>query len=173
MRLHGSFYMALGLMCAFALLGCGKKPAPPSASGVILAPGTGAVLVQFDRMEDFRRDDWLALIHLQGGRDTKTLRRIPLADLQSVLVLDVEPGRYRVVAQAWTRKHPPASGGTLDDVPVEAGQVTILRAQPLGAKFTAEPKEPLRSVGNRTWTLRSDNELPDFVSEMLQQTEKG
>jgi len=159
-----------------ALLGCGKKPDAPSplpSGTAILEPGRGAVLVQFDRSKDVLPEDWLALIHLQGGPDTRALRRMPLADLQAMIVLDVEPGEYRVVAQAWKRKFPPSSGGTLDSVRVTAGHLTILTAPPLYGEFSAEPQARLMQKGRTIWTLRSESELPNFVSEVLQQTEKG
>lgn len=162
------------LLTALLPIGCGKKPAPPpSPSGVILAFGKGAVLVHFGAKENLRREDWLAQIHLQGAHDTHSLPRIPLADLKSLLVLDVEPGVYRVIAQAWVRKHTPTTGGTLDSVRVSSGQVTVLRAQPLSDEFSAEPEVPLLPIGRQTWTLRTEGELPSYVSEVLQQTVKG
>ncbi|MBU1983906.1 hypothetical protein KJ815_05800, partial [bacterium] len=122
---------------------------------------------------DFIREDWLTLVRLYGSSDTQTLPRIPLADLQTVLVLDVEPGIYRVVAQAWTRKHHPTAGGVLDSVRVESGKITVLRAQRLTGPFVAEPEVPLFHSASQTWTLRSADQLPDFVSEIVRQTVKG
>lgn len=167
---------AIAILTTLLFVGCGKKPDAPSplpSGTAILEPGRGAVLVQFDRSKNVPPEDWLALVHLQSELDARALRRMPLADLQAMIVLDVEPGVYRVVAQAWRRKFPPSSGGTLDSVRVTAGHLTILTAPPLYGEFTAEPQARLTQKGRTIWTLRSESELPEFVAEALRRSEKG
>jgi len=165
-------------IAAFVLVliaGCGKKSQtiPQSPSGVILELGKGAVLISFPKTDDFTREDWLAIAHLDGPSDTQSLPRIPFADVQSLLVLNIEPGAYTVSAQAWMRKSSPSTGGILPGVDVVAGRVTILRAQRLPGIVSPVPTVPLIPAGNETWILQSGEKLPQYVARLVEDADKG
>lgn len=164
----------LPLLIIASLIGCKKSEAPDQQpSGVILKLGKGAVMVSFPQTENFSRENWLAMVNLTGPHKTHLLPRVTMADLQTMVVLDIEPGTYSVSAQAWLRKQPPSAGGMMDSIEVQAGKVTLLQAQKLPEFRTPEPTVPLKYAGKRTWTLQSGDQMHEYVAELRRLTEKG
>jgi hypothetical protein len=71
------------------------------------------------------------------------------------------------VSSAWIRKYPPESGGSLDNVMVNAGEVVVLRAGKVGSDEYPYPNTPLELVTRHTWNLQSPGELQDFLANIL------
>lgn len=162
--------MLLGLTILLAI-GCKRKdPADPVA---MLEEGKGAVLVVFQRVPGADRETWLSQITLMGSADTKALPRFPLAGRQSLLVLNVPPGFYSVVTQAWLRKNPPHAGGSLSRVEIRSGRLTILEGRLLTGENRFRPVEPLGLVRTIPWTLRRIEEFHDYIADIIKSSVKG
>ena len=142
-------------------------------SDVMLEPQTGALLVQFPKSDPFDRETWMSQIQLDGDVDTRSLPRLPMADLQSTLVLNVTPGMYRVTAVAWTRKLAPTAGGRLDSVVVRPGQVTVLGAQAVGRDIYPFPATRLVPLAHRVWQLQRREGVQEYIADMIASTPKG
>lgn len=168
--------LLFGLAALVIYTGCGKQRegggAPPEQAAM-LDPGTGALLISFPELSDFVRADWLAQVTLIGVHDTKSLPRIPLADRQSVLVLNIPHGTYHAVARAWLRKQVPAAGGTFDNLQIRAGELTILRGQPLPPEQAFDTEIPMTFVAVEPWTLRTTELFQDYIADVLRSTVKG
>jgi len=165
--------LAVMVICT-ALAGCRAKRAesgPPSS--VMLRAQTGAVLVHFPKLADFDRETWMSQIQLDGGGETRALPRLPLADLQSTIVLNVPPGTYRATAVAWVRKIAPSAGGTLDLVVVRSGEITILDAQPIGSDRYPFAVTRLKMRTPQVWRLPSAERVNEYVAELISATTSG
>jgi hypothetical protein len=166
---------ALLAVCAVFLLSavsCKSRSADPTA-GVLLEPGKGAIMVVFARMPDFRREDWMTLITIDGPADTRSLPRIPLADLQTLVVMNIPPGRYNVAATAWCRKSASSSGGYLQGVEVKAGAVSVLRAPVLAQNPSVVSDSPLERRGFEPWSLESPGKFHQFAAGLVRRSTRG
>ncbi|MBI5060248.1 hypothetical protein HZB60_10775 [candidate division KSB1 bacterium] len=157
------------------LAGCKGKHAEDSGppSSVMLDAQTGAVLVRFPKLADFDRESWMSQIQLEGGVDTRALPRVPMADLQSTLVLNVPSGVYRVTAVAWVRKLNPTSGGALDSVIVRPGEISILVAQPVGTDRYPFAFTKLQPQSPRVWRLPRKEEMHEYIADLMATADKG
>jgi len=166
------FFLCLLLLSVlFAVIGCQRKdPASPPA---MLDEGKGAVLVVFQRVPGADRETWLSQITLVGNADTKALPRFPLAGHQSLLVLNVPPGFYSLVTQAWLRKHPPHAGGSLSGIEIKSGRLTILEGRLLTGEERFQPVEPLRFVRTVPWTLPRSEQFHDYIADVIKSSVKG
>ena len=152
----------------------GQKSAPPAGnSGVVLNAGTGALLIVFPHDPRIARADWLAQVNLNGDHDTRSLPRVPMGDLQAMMVLHIPPGTYRVTTNAYRRGNPPAIGGSLPNVEIRSGQMTILKARPLQGDPYPYFATPLEVADTVPWTLKSPNQLKDFIAQAVKETTKG
>ena len=162
------------LLAVLALLsGCGKKREETVRPTVLLETGTGALLVTFPKPSDFTPDEWLAQVNLNGPAETRSCPRIPLSEIQALMVLNIPPGSYEVTSLAWMRTRVPDSGGTLPKVEIRAAEVTVLRCPSLGGNPTFQPTQPLIALGRASWTLSQPEQFPDFVAEILRTSAKG
>jgi hypothetical protein len=159
------------LSVLFAAFGC--KRSERAGPVVMLDQGNGAIMVVFQPVPDADRETWLSQITLVGNSDTKTLPRIPLADEQSLLVFNVPPGFYSVVAQAWLRKNPPHAGGSLSGVEVRSGRLTILQGPLLTGAERFQPVEPLRVVKSVPWTLQRTERFHEYIADLIKSSVKG
>jgi len=159
------------LSVLFAVIGCQRKD--PAGPPVMLDEGKGALLVVFERVPGADRETWLSQITLVGNADTKALPRIPLAGQQSLLVLNVPPGFYSVVTQAWLRKNVPHAGGSLSTVEVRGGRLTILEGRLLTGEERFQPVEPLVLVRTVPWTLRRTEQFHDYMADVIKSSVKG
>jgi hypothetical protein len=159
------------------LTGCSHKAKPPeppfSGSGVILKTGTGAILVHLPTTISYDRADWMAQIDLEGPYETDGLPRIPLPELQAVLVLNLPPGVYRVTAQAWIRKLLPFVGGSLINAEVVAGEITVLRGKYLRGEPYPYFGLPLTKLPSQRWTLETPGGLREFLATVIPPVTKG
>jgi len=163
MKPHTICVLLLSVLIAFS--GC--KRTQPAAPPVMLDDGRGAILVIFERVPGADRDSWLSQITLAGPGDTKTLPRIPVADQQSLLVLNVPPGFYSVTAQAYLRKNPPHAGGSLSAVEVKSGRLTVLQGNRLTGEERFQPVEPLHFVNCVPWTLRQTEKFHEYIADII------
>jgi hypothetical protein len=165
------FFLCLLLLSVLFAAGCKRKdPASPPA---MLDEGKGAVLVVFQRVPGADRETWLSQITLVGNADTKALPRFPLAGHQSLLVLNVPPGFYSLVTQAWLRKHPPHAGGSLSGIEIKSGRLTILEGRLLTGEERFQPVEPLRFVRTVPWTLPRSEQFHDYIADVIKSSVKG
>ncbi len=159
---------------AISVLGTGCKSRDANqAPGAMLSSGLGAVLVSFPTPDLFRRTDWMCQVNLEGAADTRALPRIPFSDMQSVVILNVPPGRYSASAFAWQRGMDPAWGGTSDSVIVQPGKLTTLRAKSLGVDIYPYQNTALRTVGMSPWDLPKQEDLSRYIASALRETVKG
>ncbi|RPH95255.1 hypothetical protein EHM69_04865 [candidate division KSB1 bacterium] len=166
--------LAFSLLFSLLLPGCGKKKEQAADTlGPMLEAGTGALLVAFPRLPEANRENWLAQVTVIGPSETKSLPRIPLADQQAVMILNLNPGQYSVVAQAWLRKNNPHAGGSLSGVTVRAGEITILQGSRLSGTQTAQPLEPLIALNPVPWSLSAREKFHEFVADVLRTSVKG
>jgi hypothetical protein len=142
---------------------CGKKSKPVTAT--ILEPGKGAVMVVFPSPRDFSAENWWAQINLEGEADTRLLPRMPFADLKSIMVYNIPPGRYKIIASSGMKKNPPMFGGALDSLFVRAGELQVLGGHALGQASYPIDRIPLDFVSRSPWILESPNGLHDFIAE--------
>jgi hypothetical protein len=161
------------LLLLSVLFSAGCKRKDPAGPPAMLDEGKGAVLVVFQRVPGADRETWLSQITLVGNADTKALPRFPLAGHQSLLVLNVPPGFYSVVTQAWLRKHPPHAGGTLSGVEVRSGRLTILEGRLLTGEERFQPVEPMRLVRTVPWTLPRTEQFHDYIADVIKSSVKG
>lgn len=170
------------LLMSLVLVGCSRreeglnKTASSRQTNVMLKAGNGALLVTFPQTADFQRETWMAQIELEGPYDTGTLPRVPLADQRTVIVLDIPPGEYSVVAQSWTRRShaaPPQAGGSLDYVKISAGKVMILEAKLLGIDVHPFVNTPLERLSSALWTLPLAEQLPAWIAEVVSDSRGG
>jgi hypothetical protein len=173
-------YVRLSALCflfsVLLLSACSKKKADDDASAhVILQSGTGAVLVVFPHRTDLARNQWMAQVHLDGAFNADTLPRVPYADLESMLVLNVPEGRYDVTAWAWMTKidNSPRAGGVLKSVDVKRGQVTVLRAADFRVSRTTTSGDLLVKLGFMDWREDNPLHLKDYIAEVIGKTAKG
>ena len=156
------------------MYGCGKKEKAPdtpksnTVTNILLEPGTGAVLVKHPKPHRFDRSQWMIQIQLEGELSTDTLPMIPIADLQAGLMLNVPPGTYKVISSAWIRKYPPASGGSLENVLVNAGELVELKAGGVGMDEFPYPNTKLTIGKREKWTLQSPNKLQEFIASVVE-----
>jgi hypothetical protein len=162
-----------GLLLLSVLFAAGCKRQDPAGPVAMLDEGKGAVLVVFQHVPGADRETWLSQITLVGNADTRTLPRIPMAGQQSLLVLNVPPGFYSVVAQAWLRKHPPHAGGSLSGVEIRSGRLTILEGRLLTGEERFQPVEPMRLVRTVPWTLRRTEQFHDYMADVIKSSVKG
>ncbi len=164
----------LFLSLLILLSGC-KRKAAESAEGtnVLLKQGTGALLVIFPRDVMIDRARWRAQVMLEGSADTKSLPRVPLADQQSLLVMHVAPGIYKVTASAWAHGGDPVFGGTLANVDVRAGQMTIVKAQVLNNDPYPHPRTTMEFVRIAPWRLQNADRLREYIADVAVGIEKG
>jgi hypothetical protein len=162
------------LLCACVLFcaGCKKKEKPQSVSSALLEPGKGVVMVVFGKTADFRREDWMAQIFIGGEIDTRELPRIPMSDVQTIVVPNLPPGFYNITAHAWMRGITPTLGGSRDSVRVRAGSVTLLKARPCGSDRFPYQHTPLDLLRTEMWTLESPQKLHDYVTTLTQKSAK-
>ena len=162
----------LSLLILFS--GCKRKAAETDRStNVLLQPGTGALLVVFPRDVMIERSRWRAQVMLEGGADAASLPRVPLADQQSLLVMHVLPGVYKVTASAWAHGGDPVSGGTLANVDVRNGQMTIIKAQVLNNDPYPHPRTTMEFVRIAPWRLQNPDRLREYVADVAAGIEKG
>lgn len=172
------FATALLACCLIILTGCGKKaetssstttpPPPPSAlSRNLLDDGKGAVLVVFPKPQNFDRNQWMTQIQLEGNEPTDRLPMLPIADLQAGMVLNVPPGSYQVIATGWMRRDPPAAGGSLDRVVVNAGEVVTLQASNISNDEFPYPNTSLTIKNRNKWTLQNPAQLQEFIAGII------
>lgn len=118
---------------------------------------------------------WMAQVTLLGMEDNHSLPRIPFPQSRAMLVLNIPPANYRVIAHAWFQHAgaSPHAGGSLPDVVVRAGEITMLKA-PLVTKdrypYAETALTPLKST---PWTLNSSTGFREYVAELVQKTTKG
>jgi hypothetical protein len=161
------------LLLPSVLFAAGCKRQDPAGPPAMLEEGKGAVLVVFQRVPGADRETWLSQITLVGNADTKALPRFPMAGQQSLLVLNVPPGFYSVVTQAWLRKHPPHAGGSLSGMEIRRGRLTILEGRLLTGEERFQPVEPLRLVRTVPWTLPRTEQFHDYIADVIKSSVKG
>jgi hypothetical protein len=149
------------------LLASGSKKKNIPVSSVMLNGGTGAVLVVFPATRDVVAENWMAQINLEGDQDTKSLPRIPLSELNAVIVLNVPPGKYKVMAHAWLRRSPPRVGGSLEGVRVTAGEISILRGQALGENLYPYANVQMQKSPSAVWQLDAPDRLRDYLAKVI------
>jgi hypothetical protein len=152
--------------------GCKKHEKPQSVSSVLLEPGNGVVMVVFGMTADFRREDWMAQIFIGGEIDTRSLPRIPMSDVQTIVVPNLPPGFYNITAHSWMRGTSPSLGGARDSVRIKAGCVTLLKARPCGRDLFPYLHTQLDLLGIQMWTLESPQKLHDYVTTLTQKSAK-
>jgi len=164
---------AIFVLAALMLGGCTRKNesqesegASGSAPTVLLQSGKGALLVVYPKPHRFDRQDWMAQVTLRGEHDAARLPRFPLADIQSLAVLNVLPGRYNVVTESWMRRYPPSSGGSVKDLIINAGEIVVLKAGPLGTQRRPYDGAPLDVVERTRWSLTDRNKLSDYLQSL-------
>jgi hypothetical protein len=157
--------IVLLVLVAMLIVACGKKKAP-MVSSIVLESGKGAVMVVFPQMSQSSAENWLAMINLDGPFATNQLPRMPFADLQSVMVYNIVPGKYKIVASAAFRKSQPSYGGSLDSLDVHAGELIVLSAKALGQEASPYPNVRLDYVEHSPWTLESSDKLHDYIADM-------
>jgi hypothetical protein len=164
------FLSVLCFLLSVLLLSCSKKKSDDPAAAAILESGKGAVLVVFPHRSDLVRENWMAHVRLQGQNLTDSLPRIPFADLESVLVLNVPEGNYEITAWAWMKKvdRSPRAGGSKPGVKVKSGHVTILRA-----REAASGMRPLDAMGEADWNESNPTHLQDFMADVIDKSAKG
>ena len=172
-----SITLLLLIFLAAMTYGCKSKTqanTPPHET-VLLQTGKGALLVTFPRRENFAREDWMAQVLLTGASNTSELPRVPMADLQAVLVLNVPPGQYNVIAHSWLRKRETESpyGGSASDVDIQAGQITVLKASYAGSDTYPFAQTPLQFTSIFPWTLDSPQALSIYISDVIGKSAKG
>ncbi len=160
------------LVAACLISGCRAK-SDGTQAGALLNSGTGVLLVSFPRPAELRRQDWMAQVNLSGAADTRALPRLPSADLQSITVLHVPPGKYSVVAFAWQRGADPAWGGSADSIEVVAGKLTMLRAGLLNQDSYPYRRSPLTASSPRPWKLSSAEKLQEYITAELRAITSG
>jgi hypothetical protein len=168
------FAAEIFLFCVCILLcaGCKKQEITSSPSSVLLEPGKGVVMVVFGKTADFRREDWMAQIFIGGAIDTRELPRIPMSDVQTIVVPNLPPGFYKVTALAWMRGTTPSLGGSRDSVRVRGGYVTLLTARPNSSDHFPFEHTPLDVHSTQMWTLESPQKLHDYVGTLTQKPTK-
>jgi len=159
------------LSILLSVTSCRRKD--PAGPPVMLENGKGALLIVFQRVPDASPETWLSQLTLVGNADTKTLPRVSLAGLQSLLVFNVPPGFYSVVAHAWLRKNPPHAGGSLSGVEIKNGRLTILEGRMLTGEKRFQPVEPLRPLRSVPWTLRRVEQFHDYMADVIKSSVKG
>jgi hypothetical protein len=153
------------LLVILLVVGSKKKSVP--ASSVLLNGGTGAVLVIFPATKNVVAESWMAQINLEGKPDTKSLPRVPLADLNAILVLNVPPSTYKVMSHAWLRRSPPRVGGSLEGVRVTAGEISILQGQMLGESLYPYNGVHMQKRPSVVWQLDSPDRLHDYLAAVV------
>ena len=162
------------LLIASSLLSCNRKsPEPASGTNVVLQPGTGALLVVFPMDQMIARNEWLAQVTLDGPNETRSLPRVPMGDLQSVLILHVVPGTYAVTASAWERKQAPKYGGSHSGIEIQPGKLTVVRAQALNGEPYPHSNTPLAFDRFESWSLARPDRFQEFIAETVKETTKG
>jgi hypothetical protein len=161
------------LLLLFVLFAIGCKRQDPAGPPAMLEGDKGAVLVVFQHVPGADRETWLSQITLVGNADTKALPRFPLAGHQALLVLNVPPGFYHVVAQAWLRKNPPHAGGSLSGVEIKSGRLTILEGRLLIGEERFQPVEPLGLLRTVPWTLPRTEQFHDYIADVIKSSVKG
>jgi hypothetical protein len=157
--------LTLLFLSALVLLACGKKKTP-AVSSVVLESGKGAVMVVFPQMDRSNPENWIAQVHLDGPFETRQLPRMPFADLQSVMIYNITPGKYKVVASAAFRKSQPSFGGSLDSLEVHAGELMVLAGKPLRQEAFPYANIRLDFVERSPWTLEAPDKLHDYIADM-------
>jgi hypothetical protein len=166
--------LLLCLLLPVVFLACKAKDSKPlESTNVLLKPGTGALLVIFPRDVMIDRSQWRAQVTLEGPGEPHNLPRVPMADSQSLVVLHVVPGTYKVTASAWRHGTDPVSGGTLSSVEVKAGQMTVVRARVLNNDPYPHVKTPLDFIGMDVWLLDHPEKLREYVTRIVDQTARG
>jgi hypothetical protein len=161
------------LLLLWVLFAPGCRHKDPAGPTVMLEGGKGALLIVFAGVAGANAETWLSQATLVGNSETKTLPRIPMAEQQALFVLNVPPGFYSVVAQAWIRKNAPHAGGSLSGVEIRSGQLTILEGRLLTGENPFQPAQPLRLVRSVPWALHRIEEFHDYMAELIKSSVKG
>lgn len=174
MKTHAQRIGILIVLASISILlsGCKRKSDEPMYPAM-LESGKGAVLVTFYRHPEANRETWLSQATLVGPWDTKVLPRISLADQQAILIMNVPPGAYSMVAQAWLRKMAPHAGGSLSGIEIAAGKLTIVQGNRLKGGERFDPVEPLVVLDTVPWKLKRTEEFHEYIAGVIQSSVKG
>lgn len=156
----------LGLFLPALLFSCKSKPAAELSTNIVLTRGTGAIIVIFPKPSYFTRSDWMAQITLDGPLDTHTLPRMPFADVQSLLMLNIPPATYSGSTVSFVRGSPPSFGGSFDSLSVKAGEITILKAKDISREHYPFEGTLLKPSGTAIWSLKDANQLQAYITEL-------
>jgi hypothetical protein len=152
---------------------CKTKSRAELATEVLLTRGTGAVMVVFPKPAFFERTTWMAQVELNGPASAETLPRMPLADIQSILVMNVPPGTYTGTAVSFIRGRQPVFGGALDSVVVMPGEVTILQGRDISREQYPFGGVRVRPSSRALWTLKRADLLQAYVAQLAAQSARG
>lgn len=131
--------------------------------GSLLREGLAACIIVYPKAD--KEGDWLAMMKLEGAENTDRLPRIPLSTSSTLTLLNIPPGKYKIHSKAWVRKSPPYAGGKSEEIMLNAGELTILRASPIAPGDPNPDAAQLVEVGRKSWTVATPSELPKFVSQ--------
>jgi hypothetical protein len=168
-------YAMLGML-ALLVLSCGKKKSEQNSGGsALLQSDRGALMVTFPTRGQFDRDAFMAQVQISGGEDFDRLPRMPMGDLECILVLNIPPGSYQIVAHSWLRKRDvgPQYGGSLNNVVIKAGMVTVLGGKKIGSEPYPYPNLPLESLRSFPWMAQNAGALKEFVAGIKDKSAKG